>query len=172
MALNIPPGISSRGNISVFWVDAIANQNVPKLTEVGSPTAALDITCYLTGDWGGLTGEQAEDPDTRFCSKQVFESPGDIKFKVADLVYVMDSQHPLSITAKAAVILTPGKQGFLVLRYAKDVEEALAVGDVVHVVPATLGVKTPTRGEGNTPIRIVQRVFVRGAISEDVAMVA
>ena len=47
MALMVPPGITSMGMVSVFWVDALASPGAPTLAELTSATAALDIGCLL-----------------------------------------------------------------------------------------------------------------------------
>ena len=48
MALMVPPGITSMGMVSVFWVDALASPGAPTLAELTSATAALDIGCYIS----------------------------------------------------------------------------------------------------------------------------
>lgn len=171
MALMIPPGITSMGMVSVYWVDAIADPSVPKLTEVTSPTAALDIGCYIT-EWTVVDAEEEVIEDRRFCSKTVYGDFAEVKVTFDDLRYVIDPQHPDSITSKARAMLTEGKTGFLVLRWGKDNEEPLAVADIVDVYPAKLGRPVKQRGDGKSNLMAKQRVIPIGEPAEDVPLAA
>ena len=113
MAIYNPAGVASARNRNAIWVDAIANEQAPKLTEVTSLTASLDISCWLNVDWDGFSAEQNKEADERWCGTK-FESMGDVEYTVGDLVYVVDPQATTSDgTARAAAILTEGKRGFL-----------------------------------------------------------
>ena len=108
MAIYNPAGVASARNRNAIWVDAIANEQAPKLTEVTSLTASLDISCWLNVDWDGFSAEQNKEADERWCGTK-FESMGDVEYTVGDLVYVVDPQATTSDgTARASAILTEG----------------------------------------------------------------
>ena len=172
MALMVPPGITSMGMVAVYWVDAIAVPSAPTLAEITSATAALDIGCYIHGEWAVVDAEEEVIEDRRFCSKTVYGDFAEVKVTFDDLRYVIDPQHPASITSKAAAILTEGKMGFIVLRWGKDNEIALAAGDVVDVYPAKLGRPVKQRGDGKSNLMAKQRLIPIGEPAEDVTVAA
>lgn len=171
MALYVPPGVTAEGSVSVLWVPVIADPAAPKPTEL-TATGALNISCYLTKDGFGVTSEQETSTDERFCSKQVFETLGKIKETFDDLVYVYDSQNPASLTHKAYVTLAPGSKGYLVIRWCKDNETAIAVGDVVDVYPVAMGTQTKRKPEANSNLHVQQKIVQIGFANKDVALVA
>ena len=172
MALMVPPGITSMGMVSVLWVDALASPGAPTLAELTSATAALDIGCYIHGEWTVVDAEEEIIEDRRFCSKTVYGDFGEVKVTFDDLRYVIDPQHPDSITSKASALLTEGKQGFLVLRWGKDNESPLASGDIVDVYPAKIGRPVKQRGDGKSNLVAKQRLIPTGEPSIDVTVAA
>lgn len=172
MAVYNPSGVASARNRNAWWVDAIADVQVPKLTEVTSAVAALDISCWLNVDWEGFSATQNKEADERWCGTK-FESMGDVEYTVGDLVYVVDPQATTTTgTAQASAILTEGKRGFLVIRRGKGMDTALAVGDKVDVLACQLGAAVPDQTGKNEPLRDRQAVAVIGTVARNVAMVA
>ena len=172
MAIYNPAGVASARNRNAIWVDAIANEQAPKLTEVTSLTASLDISCWLNVDWDGFSAEQNKEADERWCGTK-FESMGDVEYTVGDLVYVVDPQATTSAgTTRTSAILTEGKRGFLVIRRGKGMDLPLAVGDKVDVLACQLGAPVPDRTGKNEPLRDRQAVAVIGSVARNVALVA
>lgn len=171
MALTTVPGISSLGTLTVIWADTIADPAAPKLSELTSTTAALDISCWLDAKWSAVNATQSVEKDQRLCSKITYGSLGPVEVTFDDLRYVIDPQNPQSITSKAAKILSSGKSGFLVMRWGKDVELPLAVNDIVDVYAVQLGHPTKERGDGNAALKSRQTIVQTGADHPDVKIV-
>ena len=171
MAVLSPAGVPSSRNRNIIWVDAIADINAPKVTELTSALASLDFSCWLNADWDGPGAEQSKDTDERWCGNK-FETMGDVEYSMAELVYVVDPQATTSDgTARAAAILTEGKRGFLVIRRGKGMDLPLAVGDKVDVLACQLGAPVPDRTGKNEPLRDRQAVAVIGSVARNVALV-
>lgn len=163
-----PIAVSSNGTMRVQFVTAIANPAAPKVTEINAGTS-LDLSCYLTGD--GLSTETSENTidDPRLCSKQIYESRGDYT-NTLELTYVFNPASEDDDEARTTLV--PGTQGFLVLRWAVDSEDAFAVGDVVDVYPVEFGFQRKVTPGRNSVHRITQKPFVIGEVQHNVTVVA
>ncbi|MFG1846775.1 phage tail tube protein [Micromonospora carbonacea] len=163
-----PIAVNTNGTMTALWVPAIANTAAPKVTELNAGTV-LDLSCYLTGD--GLTTETSENTidDPRLCSKQIFEARGDFT-DTMELTYVFNPASPDDDEARIA--LAPGTQGNIVLRWAVDFEDAIAVGDLVDVYPVEMGIQRKNTPARNSVHKITQKPFIIGSVQRDVAVVA
>lgn len=168
MSVSFPEGVSADGNVKVVFVPAIADTTEPTVTEV-TATGTLDISCFLTTF--AANGEAQTVEDIRLCSRQVFEDYGSIAHTLDDLEYVIDPQDTTPTGGNAAALtLTPGTQGFLVVRYGAAYEDALASGDVVDVYPVKAGPQIKVAPERNTKLKARQKLFVNGPARMDVAL--
>lgn len=172
MAIYSPAGVASARNRNAIWVDAIADPNSPKVAELTSATASLDISCWLNVDWDGFSAEQNKEADERWCGTK-FESMGDVEYTVGDLVYVVDPQSTATDgTARAAAILTEGKRGFLAIRRGKAMDSPVVAGDKFDILACQLGAPVPDKTGKNEPLRDRQAVAVIGTVARNVAAVA
>jgi hypothetical protein len=158
------------GSIKVVWVATLADPSAPTATEVNAGTT-VDLSCYLTGDGWSQTTDESAVTDDRLCSRKIFERPGRSTDHV-DLKYVYRAQAPLASDNKAYITLRDRTEGFLVSRYGRDYEDALAAADIVDVIPAQCGVQQKLPREDNGVLKIGQKVYVTGEIQRDVAIAA
>lgn len=168
MTSPIPASVGTNGTIRAVFVASLASQTAPKLTEVAA-VSSLDFSCYATGD--GINRETNEQnvEDPRLCSKAVYEQPGDTT-DTMEITYVFN---PTSAgDDEAHLELTEGRKGFVILRYAVDSSAAWAIGNIVDVVPCTLGVQRKNNPTRNSVHKITQKCFVTGKVQRDVLMVA
>ena len=172
MAIYSPAGVSSSRNRNAIWADAIADVEAPKVSELTSALAALDISCWLNVDWEGFSAEQTKESDERWCGNK-FESMGEVEYTVGDLVYVVDPQATATDgTARASAFLTEGKRGFLAIRRGKSMDAPIVAGDKVDILACQLGAPVPDRTGKNEPLRDRQAVAVIGQVARNVTVVA
>lgn len=171
MALNIPTGVTSNGTVQVHWVPTIADPNNPTVAEV-TATGALDISCYLTADGLSLSADETTTTNRRLCSKQEYTIGGTITWSIGALRYVWDPQGLYADTHDAYAALTPESTGYLVVRWGRDAETALASGDVVDVFSVTLGEQVPQTPEANSELYVTQVPKVTGSVYRDVTVAA
>lgn len=172
MTVVIPNSIVAQGNVKVAFVPAIANTSTPTVVEM-TATGAVDVSCYLMPDWGGVTADQNKGSDRRFCSTQAFERLGIISRSVADLVYTYLPQTVGTDTANSAYTkLATGTNGFLVIRYGKSVGSAFATGDKVDILPVTLGAQTKAVSGSDefAPLTVTQGVGATGLLVQDAVL--
>lgn len=155
-------GTPADGFGKVLWVPAIADPTAPKLTEISGGTV-VDITYDLVGD--GFRHEITENEITvnRYTLKQQLSLPG-TRADSLELQY--------AVGTPAEESLTPGTSGFIVQRLGVANEAAFAVDQVVDVIPVTAGIQRKVAPTTNTELQKVQRFYVRGAVQDDVAVVA
>lgn len=163
-----PASVETNGTVRMAYLTAVANKLQPKLTELNA-VSSLDISCWVTGD--GLNTDTSENSieDPRLCSKQVFQSPGDFS-QTLELTYVFNPKVPAD--DKARTTLLRGVKGFIVIRWAVDVEAPWAVGDIVDVYPVTMGKQRKQTPGRNSVHKIMQKPYVTGTVAEDVLVVA
>ena len=171
MALNIPTGVTSNGTVQVHWVPTLADPNNPTVAEI-SGAGALDISCYLTADGLSLSADQTTTTNRRLCSKQEYTIGGTITWSIGALRYVWDPQGLYTDTHDAYDALTPDSSGYLVVRWGRDAETALASGDVVDVFAVTLGEQVPQTPEANSELYVTQVPKVTGSVYRDVTVAA
>src|SRR4051812_11956234 len=123
MTVAFPDGIDAQGNAALWFVPALVNPLLPKLSEL---TAGANLSCAIDGF--SAPSEQASTNDIRYCSTQQFETPGRVTTTIDPLNYVYDPQEPDNATEyKHYTTLTVGVRGFLVNRLGVDVNTAPTV---------------------------------------------
>ena len=165
------PSTPADGNFKVVYVPAIADTQAPTLDEVNA-AAALDISCYLTGDGWNPTKEQATIPDPRLCSRQEFSRPGR-KTPGLSITVIDNTNSPIESESNEAVeTITEGAEGYFVERIGVAYEEPFEVGQKVSIYPATAGEKQVLAPEANSVTRSTIPQFIRADVRTDVAIVA
>lgn len=166
--MTTPASIPTNGTTSAWFVEALADPGEPTVAEMTDPTT-VELSCYLTGD--GLNPDTAENTieDPRLCERQTFEQPGDYT-RSLELTYVFNPKSAPDNEAQLA--LAQGTTGFVVVRWADDSDEAPAAADIVDVYPITAGAQRKQQPTRNTVHKIMQKLFVTGAMRENVVIVA
>lgn len=168
--MTTPASQYADGNVKVTWVPTIADPAEPTTTELNA-VGAVDLTCYLTPDGFAPTTEQASVNDDRLCSTETFELPGRTTNTLM-LTYIYRAQDTVGTDNKAFTTLKDGTTGYIVARWGADYEDVYAADDVVNVTPVTAGVQMEMPAEANSTLKINQKLFVRGAMQRQVAVVA
>lgn len=174
MTVVFPDGVRSRGNESVIFTTVMADPEAPSVAELTAATA-VNISCYVSGFAPQGSQESAE--DTRLCSEQVFEDPGDVAISIDNVEYVYYPQATVPDTNnKAYELMKNGVTGWLVDRRGLNARtSALAAGQLVDIYPVRLGeqFRVPLDpGQQGGKFRITQKPFVTGPYLYDVALVA
>lgn len=169
MTTPIPASTPSDGNVKATWVPAFADPANPTVSEIEA-AGAFDVSCYLTGDGLNPGADEQTVTDPRLCSRQDFEQPGRLTDSL-EVGYVYRAQEPLSATNKAFTTLKRGTAGYLVLRWGLAYETAWATSQIVDVYPAKCGVQRKQQPEGNSILKVMQKMFVTGEVERDVVVV-
>jgi len=157
MTQTLPASVMSDGMVLVLWVPELGDPDQPGLSELTAPSV-LDLSCYLTDQGWDPQITEASAADPRLCSTEDFAQPGR-KATQIPLIYVTNPDDPTN--DEAATTLVERSTGFLVERRGVDVETALAVGDLVTVYPAKLGVQVEAKPTANTPLTINQMAYLQ-----------
>lgn len=164
-----PKGVPSDGMIKVAFVASLADPAVVTTAELTAATS-VDATCYLTSFTPNAEAQAIE--DRRLCSKQVFEDFGTVTYTIGDITYVYDTQDADGDSNKLYAALPTGTEGFLVVGWGKDADDAWAVGDVVDIYPVKMGPRVKQPPEQNSKLKVTQKPFVTAEVVEDVALAA
>lgn len=171
MTVVIPASITAQGNVKVAWVPAIAGAS-PTVVEV-TAVGAVDLSCFLMPDWGGITADQNKGEDRRFCSTESFDRLGTVKRSIADLVYTYLPQTVGTDPAnKVYTTLAAGTTGFLLIRYGLPVATAFAASQKVDYIPAIAGVqvKSVAGSDEFAPLTVTQGIGATGILVKDAAL--
>jgi hypothetical protein len=162
----LPRAVTTNGTVAAIIVNAFADYNAPKVSEMSAPGAA-PVTFYITGD--GLNPDVNENTvsDDRLGSKQVFESPGDYTLSLS-VTYVWNPKVPAD--DKARLALLRGTSTYCAIRWAVDAETPLAAGDMFDIYPISCGFQKKTLSGRNAVHKIEQKLFVVGALAENVLL--
>lgn len=174
MTVVFPDGVRSRGNETLIFVPTITAPAAPTVAELTAVTA-VNISCYVSAF--SPTGTQESAEDTRLCSEQIFEDPGDVAITIEPVEYVYEPQAaPASATNKAYDVMKNGVTGYLVDRRGLNARTvAVAAAQKVDIYPVRLGeqFRVPLDpGQQGGKFRITQKPFVTGPYLYDVAVVA
>lgn len=169
MTSPVPASVPSDGNLRTYWVPVLADPAAPTLAELNA-AGSVDLSCYLTGSGYTPSLDEAAVTDDRLCSREDFERPGRIKNGLA-LQYVYRPQEPVAATNKAFTTLKHLTAGYVVSRWGMPYETAFATTQVVDVLPVQCGVQDKMPPEGNSVLKIGQKMFVTGKAQRDVAVV-
>ena len=145
MAAPIKPALKrAYGNDSWGFVLAVANKDVPKLTELDA-TAGFNLSCSLFGEQEGVTSTTEKVTLPRvLCETDTFEVNGSTTHAMADLMVSFDPQGAAASDGKKAwETLVSGAEGYLWRRQGVPSKDVLAVGQFVDIIPAQLGTRVP-----------------------------
>jgi hypothetical protein len=171
MPLSIP-STPADGYVLVSLVAAFADTSAPKVATELDAVSSVDISCYLTG--GGYKPSLSEQviTDERLCTTQTYEQKGRSQ-RGLDVEYIDNTNSPDEANFnKAKDTLVPGSKHFLVVRTGLPYDTALAAGQKVTVYPVTAGEYNDMPPEANSVLKTGQKLFVRGAVKINVALVA
>lgn len=164
----VPLSIIADGNVKLLWVPTIAAPTTPTVAEL-TASSAIDVTCYLTAMT--ITTNEQTVADDRLCSRQTFSLAGS-NDDTLEFTYVYQGQAPTATDNKAKSTLLEGAIGFIVMRWGKAFETAVAATDVVDVYKVQAGVQrklTPTKNES---LKISQTFRPVDVTRRDVAVTA
>ncbi len=157
------PSTPADGNVKVAWVPAISDITAPTVAEV-TAVGALDVSCYLTSD-GWVPGlDETTIDDERLCTQATFEQPGRYK-RSLESKYI---ENPGDATYnKAYEKFIPYTSGFVVVRRGQPNDTAFDEDDVVQVWPIKVGQRSPVPPEGNSVLKVAQKMHVTGEAEMD-----
>lgn len=139
------PAHLSAGLYRTIWVpstNTIADIHKPTIAELNA-TGNLDLSPYLAKEGWALTHSQETVDDGREAYAAVGKINGQEKFENGTLDLIDNTNTADAGTFNEAVrALTKGATGYFVRRRGKATTEEWAAGDVVSVIPATIGIKT------------------------------
>lgn len=158
------------GMLKVVYVSTIANPAAPTVAELNAGTA-VDLSCYLTADGYTPGTEEASITDDRLCSRQTYERPGRFS-DTLEIGYVFRAQDPAGTDNKAFHTLQHLVEGYIVERWGVDYEDPFAAGDVVDVKPIAAGAQRKQKPEANSVLKIMQKLFIKGAVERDAVVTA
>ena len=146
-----PQKVQSNGNDSWWFVPAVADIKIPKITEVNA-AGGLNVSCYLLADREDLTTETERVTLARLlCETSTTEGLGEQKWSLSDLMFAMDPQGAASSDSKKAwALFKDGATGFLVRRQGVKADTdtpEVTVGQFVDVFQVVVGKATPGRNE-------------------------
>ena len=174
MTVVIPASVTAQGNVSAWFVPAIASVTAPTVAEI-TATGAVDLSCFLMPDWGGVTADQNKGEDRRFCSTESFDRLGTVKRSIADLVYTYLPQGTSSDPGnKVYTALPKGATGYLVLRYGLPTTTALAAAQKVDIIPIKAGARSKSAQGSDefAPLTVTQGLGATGVLVEDSVVAA
>lgn len=162
-----PPAVDQTGNLTIWWVPAIADTSAPKAaTEIGA-AGAFRLTYSFTEDGWDFDTSQDKIDDKRLTLKQPLEALGTSKISLKTLQYVESTQ-----AGSAAVVLVEGTAGYFVERSSVPNATLAAASQKVRVIPVTLGRQRPGGRNGQGKFTIMQDVAVSGVVGGPVALAA
>lgn len=128
----------------------IKDYTAPTVTELNN-SANLDLSAYLSATGWHLTHSQDMIDDDREASATVGQIPGQEKYTDGSMDLIDNVNTTDAKTYNKAVdALTRGKRCWIVRRRGKGTDEPFAVGDVVSVYLATIGLKVPVAHSANS----------------------
>lgn len=167
MALEETPGsVATDGNLTVWFVPDAEGANPASKAVLDAPTSKR-ITYSLTPDGWNHTIDEATVEDGRLTLKQVLQEAGVVTDNL-ELSYVYGAEDDV-----ASVALTEGARGWLVARYAVPNEQDVTVlTDKVDTIPIRCGVQRKAAPARNATFTKVQKMFIKGTVLRDQAVVA
>ncbi|KAB2809262.1 hypothetical protein F9L07_19670 [Pimelobacter simplex] len=143
-----PQKIQANGKDSWFWVPAIANIQVPKITEINA-VSGVNISCYLLAEQEGVTSTTEKVRLARLlCETSTTEGLGEQTWSLADITGVFDPQAASGSLGKKAweLFQDPVNPGYLARRQGvvayQDTPEA-AVGQFFDIFKVEASQATP-----------------------------
>lgn len=166
MALEETPGsVATDGNLTAWFVPHAEGANPASKAILDAPTTKR-ITYSLTPDGWNHTIDEATIEDARLTLKQVLQEAGTITDNL-ELSYVYGADDDV-----ASVALVEKTRGWLVARYAVPNEADVTVDDIVDVIPVRCGVQRKAAPARNATFTKMQKMFIKGTVLRDQAVVA
>ena len=157
----VPAAIDVKGNLVIWWCDAIANTAAPDVSSELDGTNSTRVTNSFTPGGFPLDGDQVVDTDSRLGLTVDLEALG-IRTDTLGMLEYVESE------TGAAVALAPdpgetSKSGFFLVRRGVPYSTVATVGQEVLVIPVTLGSQIfPIQPDGKFLIK--QRSSITGPI--------
>lgn len=164
-------GVSSNENVSLRWVETLADPSAPKLATEINAASSVALECLIVGSFD-IDFSVDRTQLRRMCSRQVRERSGPVTYSVQDLFVVYDPQDMTAAVSKAYAALSDGNAGYLVERRGVHVDTAWAVGDLVRVIPVEVANANPAPPEDDNELQARVALTVIGEVQKDVAVVA
>lgn len=153
-AVGGPPAVDQTGNLTLWWVPAIANPDAPTAAEIGA-AGAFRFTYSLTPEGWTPSAPQDKNDDPRLTSAQRKQAFGIVNPEIGDLAYV-DSSDADSFAVKAAALTS----GFIVERRGVPNATLIAAAQKVRVWKSTLGKEAPGPVNGTGKFTLLRPVVV------------
>lgn len=153
----------SRGNIAVGLAPAIADINIPKVTELNA--TGTDLSCSIQ-TFNGTSSSDAETVDW-LCDPTSEQLPGSTSHTIDDLVIKGTGQADTTLITSLKV----GQKVYIWRRDGKPVATAPAVGDFIWVWEVIITSIDPLEAN-NTFIGITAHITVLRRSAQAVALVA
>jgi hypothetical protein len=163
----VPAAIDVKGNLVIWWVETIADQDAPSVAGEMDDATTFRVTHSFTPGGFALDADQVVDTDSRLGLVVDLEALG-IRTDTLGMLEYVDSTGASS----AAVVLKPtppatSKSGFFVIRRNVSNATVATAAQKVLVVPVTLGSQIhPVQADGKFLIK--QRASITGPIVEGV----
>jgi hypothetical protein len=151
------PAIPADGTKRTVMVPALADASQPTLQELTAPSA-IDISCYITAGGWNPTVDQATIADQRQCSTTDLSLPGRKTPSNLQLQGIDNTNHP-TYENKLAEAMVEGVDAFLVTRRGLPFTTPWEAGQIVEVVPVTVGVRSSVPEEANSVTRSTWNLF-------------
>jgi hypothetical protein len=160
------PSTPADGNVKIVWVPAVADMEAPSAAILNGATA-VDLSCYLTADGFNPGLDESVISDGRLCETETFEQPGRTS-RTLSLTYINNSNTALD--NEAYETLVPGVTGVIVRREGKPFDAVFATGDETESWPVKSGKYSKLPPEANSVLRVTQKQFVTGRVTEGVVV--
>lgn len=174
MAVDLPETTKVLGTRSV-WVVPEATITNPAAISAVTLTGGFKATCFIYGDGGVVTGEQARGQSpAKLCEVDQREQLGRVSKTISDIQYSYKPQADDTDPANAArAALVAGSRVYIVDRLGVTDETAPAAGQFVNATLVTLGIqnKTKTGDDEYAEYSITQGASVEET-NDDVVLVA
>lgn len=136
------------GMVKTVFVTTIADPKAPKVSELTGAGKVLDLSNYLTADGFSMTHSQDTIDDDREGTAEVGAIPGQEKYTDTTLRVIDNTNRggtgkTSTVPNEAVEKLTKGTTGYIVRRRGLPSDEEFAAGQIVTVLPVTIGIKTP-----------------------------
>lgn len=164
----VRPAIDQSGNLTIWWVDTIADTSAVKAaTELGAATS-FRLTYDFTTDGFPFDSTHESNPDERLTLVEVLESLGKLTYTFGDGITYVDTP---GVAGSATVVLKPtapaiSKSGYFVCRTNTPYATLAAASQKGVVIPVTLGKQRQGPLNGTGKFTRKQKVVISGPVVE------
>lgn len=157
------PSTPADGNVKIVWTPTASLS-----AAILNGGTAVDLSCYLTADGFNPGLDESVIADPRLCETETFEQPGRTQ-RTLSLTYINNSNTALD--NEAYETLEPGTAGVITRREGKPFDAVFAASDEVEQWPVKSGKRSKLPPEANSVLRVTQKQFVTGAVTDGVVIV-